>query len=121
TFDRVVSIGMLEHVGKEHLGEYFAAVERLLEEKGISLLHTIAGRDESGTNSWINKYIFPGGYIPTVSELIKHMEIYGFYLNSAAASFHSGNIDLHQFLFSKGPNNLLPWNRNYIYRRFIQS
>lgn len=165
TFDRVVSIGMLEHVGKEHLGEYFAAVERLLEEKGISLLHTITGRDERGTNSWINKYIFPGGYIPTVSELIKYMETYGFYLydaeslrnhytrtleywaqnfeqalplireskdetfirmwrlylNSAAASFHSGNIDLHQFLFSKGPNNLLPWTRDYIYRRFIQS
>ncbi len=160
TFDRVVSIGMLEHVGKEHLGEYFAAVERLLEEKGISLLHTITGRDERGTNSWINKYIFPGGYIPTVSELIKHMEIYGFYLydaeslrnhytrtlehwaqnfeqalplireskdetfirmwrlylNSAAASFHSGNIDLHQFLFSKGPNNHLPWTRDYIYK-----
>lgn len=160
TFDRVVSVGMLEHVGKEHLEEYFATVERLLEKEGISLLHTITGRDERGTNSWINKYIFPGGYIPSVSELVKHMESYGFYLydteslrnhytrtlehwadnfekalpqireskdetfirmwrlylNSAAASFHSGNIDLHQFLFSKGPNNRLPWTRNYLYQ-----
>ncbi len=160
TFDRVVSVGMLEHVGKEHLGEYFTTVERLLEPEGISLLHTITGRDEKGTNSWINKYIFPGGYIPSVSELIKHMETYGFYLydveslrnhyartlehwsynfeqvlplireskdktfirmwrlylHSAAASFHSGNIDLHQLLFSKGPNNRLPWTRDYIYQ-----
>lgn len=160
TFDRVVSVGMLEHVGKEHLGEYFATVERLLEPEGISLLHTITGRDESATNSWTNKYIFPGGYVPTVSELIKHMESYGFYLydaeslrnhythtvehwahnfeqalpqirqskdetfirmwrlylHSSAASLHSGNIDLHQFLFSKGPNNRLPWTREYIYQ-----
>lgn len=160
TFDRVVSVGMLEHVGKEHLGKYFATVHRLLGDEGISLLHTITGREEAQTNSWIDKYIFPGGYIPTVSELIKYMEDYGFYLydveslrnhytrtlehwaenfeqalplirqnkddtfirmwrlylNSAASSFHSGNIDLHQFLFSKGPNNRLPWTREYIYR-----
>lgn len=160
TFDRVVSVGMLEHVGKEHLGEYFATVERMLGSNGISLLHTITGRDERGTNSWINKYIFPGGYIPTVSELIRHMEACGLYfydaeslrnhytrtlehwadnfeqalpqiregkdetfirmwrlyLNSAAASFHSGNIDLHQLLFSKGPNNQLSWTRDYMYQ-----
>ncbi|KLU62822.1 cyclopropane-fatty-acyl-phospholipid synthase [Peptococcaceae bacterium CEB3] len=159
TFDRVVSVGMLEHVGKEHLGEYFTTVEHLLESKGISLLHTITGRDERDTNSWINKYIFPGGYIPTVSELIRHMEACGLYLydaeslrnhytrtlehwadnfeqalpqirkgkdetfirmwrlylNSAAASFNSGNIDLHQLLFSKGPNNRLSWTRDYLY------
>lgn len=158
-FDRVVSVGMIEHVGKEHLEEYFATVHQLLAKEGISLLHSITGRDERGSNSWIDKYIFPGGYIPKVSELIKHMEGHDFYLidaeslrnhytrtlehwaqnfelalpqirqskdetfirmwrlylNSCAASFHSGNIDLHQFLFSKGPNNHLPWTRDYIY------
>ena len=158
-FDRVVSVGMLEHVGKEHLGEYFATVQKLLVDGGISLLHTITGRDEKGSNSWINKYIFPGGYIPMVSELIRQMEsddfylldveslrnhytrtlehwalnfeqalpkireskdesfirMWRLYLQSSAASFNCGNIDLHQFLFSKGPNNHLPWTRDYIY------
>ena len=79
-FDRVVSVGMLEHVGKEHLGEYFATVQKLLVDGGISLLHSITGRDEKGTNSWIHKYIFPVGYIPMVSELIRQMESYDFYL-----------------------------------------
>jgi len=158
-FDRVVSVGMIEHVGKEHLDEYFSTVHHLLKDKGISLLHSITGKDGSGTNSWINTYIFPGGYIPSVPELIQHMEEDGFslydveslrnhytrtlehwtqnfeqvlplvrekkdetfirmwrlYLNSCAASFHSGNIDLHQLLFSKGPHNSLPWTRSYIY------
>ena len=76
----VVSVGMLEHVGKEHLGEYFATVQKLLVDGGISLLHSITGRDEKGTNSWIHKYIFPVGYIPMVSELIRQMESYDFYL-----------------------------------------
>lgn len=159
-FDRVVSVGMLEHVGREHLGEYFVTVQKLLIDGGISLLHSITGRDEHGTNSWINKYIFPGGYIPMVSELISQMERHNFYLldleslrshytrtlehwihnfeqalpkvretkdesfirmwrlylQSSAASFNCGNIDLHQFLFSKGPNNCLPWTRDYIYK-----
>lgn len=158
-FDRVVSVGMLEHVGKEHLREYFTAVKKLLKDEGISLLHTITGRDGHATNSWIDKYIFPGGYIPTVSELMAHMESCGLYLfdaeslrnhytrtlekwaenfekalfiireskdqvfirmwrlylHSAAASFHTGNIDLHQFLFSNGVNNHLPWTREYMY------
>ncbi|WP_088187949.1 cyclopropane-fatty-acyl-phospholipid synthase family protein [Desulfosporosinus sp. FKA] len=159
TFDRIVSVGMLEHVGKKHLGEYFATVQRLLTEGGISLLHSITGRDGRGTNSWIEKYIFPGGYIPRVSELIRFMEdfnlylldveslrnhytrtlehwaqnfekalpiirgnkdetfirMWRLYLNACAASFHSGNIDVHQFIFTKGPNNELPWTREYIY------
>ncbi len=82
-FDRIVSVGMFEHVGKEHLGEYFATVHRLLAKEGISLLHSITGRDGKGTSSRIDKYIFPGGYIPTVSELIHHMEDYEFYLYDA--------------------------------------
>ena len=82
-FDRIVSVGMLEHVGKDHLGEYFATVQRLLAEGGISLLHSITGKDGEGTNSWMDKYIFPGGYIPTVSELLKHMENYSLYFFDA--------------------------------------
>lgn len=69
-FDRIVSVGMLEHIGKENLSEYFSKVNDLLNEKGISLLHCITGIDAGGTNTWIDKYIFPGGYIPAIKELI---------------------------------------------------
>ncbi len=159
TFDRVVSVGMIEHVGKEHLNGYFSAVNSLLNDGGVSLLHCITGYVEAGTNSWINKYIFPGGYIPAVQELvallaankfylidleslrehytrtlelwaqnfeaaipqIKEMKddtfirMWRLYLNSCAASFHCGNIDLHQLLFTKGVNNNWPLTRTYMY------
>lgn len=69
-FDKIVSVGMLEHIGKEHLSEYFSKVNELLNEKGLSLLHCITGIDRGGTNTWIDKYIFPGGYVPAIKELI---------------------------------------------------
>lgn len=151
---------MIEHVGKDYLHEYFSTVNKLLVEEGVSLLHCITGINGAGTNTWINKYIFPGGYIPTVKELISHMSdedfhlidaeslrrhygrtlehwaknfenalpeimkskdetfirMWRLYLNACAASFNSGNIDIHQFLFTKGVNNELPWTREYMYK-----
>lgn len=159
-FDRVVSVGMLEHVGKDNLSEYFSTVKELLNDKGVSLLHCITNTSDSGTNSWINKYIFPGGYVPSIQELVNYMSEKNFnvidvenlrlhygktlecwasnfenampeiekmkdetfirmwrmYLNSCAASFNCGNINLHQFLFTKGVNNDLPWTREYMYK-----
>lgn len=161
-FDRVVSVGMLEHAGKDHLHEYFSHVNQLLNERGLSLLHCITGirESEGGTNSWISKYIFPGGYIPSIQELVGYMSKENFhlidaeslrrhygrtlecwadnfekalpliqkskdetfirmwrlYLNSCAASFRSGNIDIHQFVFTKNINNDIPWCRNYMYQ-----
>jgi len=161
-FDRIVSVGMLEHVGKDHLSEYFSQVNQLLNEGGLSLLHCITGIQESegGTNSWINKYIFPGGYIPNIQELVGHISkeefhlidveslrrhygrtlehwsanfemalpeirkskdegfirMWRLYLNSCAASFNCGNIDIHQFVFTKGINDHLPWCRDCIYQ-----
>jgi len=72
-FDRVVSVGMLEHVGKDNLKDYFSTVYTLLNEKGVSLVHCITGIVEGETNTWIDKYIFPRGYIPTLKELISNM------------------------------------------------
>lgn len=72
-FDRVVSIGMLEHVGKDNLKDYFSTIDTLLNEKGLSLLHCITGIREGGTNTWIDKYIFPGGYIPALKDLISNI------------------------------------------------
>ena len=70
SFDRIVSIGMLEHVGKENLMEYFQIVNNLLNDKGVSLVHSITGVNRGGTNTWIDKYIFPGGYVPAIKEII---------------------------------------------------
>ena len=74
-FDRVVSVGMFEHVGVPHYGEYFAAVNDRLDDGGVALIHTIGRGDGPGTTSpWVAKYIFPGGYIPALSEIMPHAE-----------------------------------------------
>ena len=75
TFDRIVSVGMLEHVGAPYLDAFFAQVARLLKKDGAALIHTIGRPEGPGvTNPWITKYIFPGGYIPALSELARAIE-----------------------------------------------
>ncbi len=75
TFDRVVSVGMFEHVGLPHYRRFFEVVRDRLGPDGIALLHTIGRTDGPGaTDSWTNKYIFPGGYSPALSEVIPHIE-----------------------------------------------
>jgi cyclopropane-fatty-acyl-phospholipid synthase len=70
-FDRFVSVGMCEQVGKSFIPTYFDGVQRWLKPGGVGLLHTI-GAVQSGPNDpWIEKYIFPGGYLPTLPELIE--------------------------------------------------
>ena len=70
SYDRIVSVGMLEHVGIKSLDTYFSRVNAMLKEDGAALIHTIGNRfTPSGTNPWIDKYIFPGGRIPTLSEV----------------------------------------------------
>jgi cyclopropane-fatty-acyl-phospholipid synthase len=70
-FDRIVSVGMFEHVGRPHYAEYFAKVQDLLTPGGVALIHTIgrAGRP-SMTSPWITRHIFPGGYCPALSEVM---------------------------------------------------
>ena len=74
-FDRIVSVGMLEHVGLPHYGEYFSKVADLLAPDGVALIHSI-GRvaPPMSQSPWINKYIFPGGYVPSLSELMPAIE-----------------------------------------------
>lgn len=74
-FDRIVSVGMFEHVGIGHYQTYFNTIARCLRPDGVALLHSI-GRFEgpSGTSAWIQKYIFPGGYCPALSEVIPSVE-----------------------------------------------
>ncbi len=74
-FDRIVSVGMFEHVGVPHYREFFSHVREKLEEDGVALLHTIGRSSPPGaTNPWIDKYIFPGGYIPAMSEVMAAVE-----------------------------------------------
>lgn len=77
-FDRITSVGMIEHVGAPNFGEYFAKTNALLDSDGIMLTHTI-GRTgpPGGTDKWTRKYIFPGGYIPAMSELVSALETTG--------------------------------------------
>ncbi len=75
TFDRIVSVGMFEHVGAPHYREYFRHVRRFLKEDGIALIHTIGRSDPpSTTAAFITKYIFPGGYVPAMSEATAALE-----------------------------------------------
>lgn len=74
-FDRVVSVGMLEHVGVPHYAEYFDKVQSVLKPDGVALIHTIGRCAPPTTPSpWFDKYIFPGGYIPSLSELAVPIE-----------------------------------------------
>lgn len=74
-YDRIVSVGMFEHVGVNYFQTFFSKTYELLEESGIFLLHTIGQKSQpSATSPWIRKYIFPGGYIPSLSEITKVTE-----------------------------------------------
>ena len=74
-FDRVVSVGMMEHVGIGHLGEYFLKVRELLTPDGFALIHSIGRMSPpSSTGPFVRKYIFPGGYVPAMSETLAAVE-----------------------------------------------
>lgn len=81
TFDRIVSVGMFEHVGVNHYGEYFQKSRSLLADDGVMVMHTIGrtGR-ASVTSAFIRRYIFPGGYIPALSEIMRPVEASGLHV-----------------------------------------
>ena len=160
-FDHITSVGMFEHVGKENLGEYFKCVNNYLTDDGVALIHGITRQQGGATNGWLNKWIFPGGYVPGLVENVQHIEennlqiydleslrrhyqktteiwdanfnevrdqvvemfdedfarMWDLYLQACAASFKSGNIDVMQFLISKGAaGQTLPMTRDYMYK-----
>lgn len=74
-YDRIVSVGMFEHVGVPHYRQFFAQIQHLLKDNGIAVLHAIGhSTSPESKETWINKYIFPGGYCPSLSEVIKPIE-----------------------------------------------
>ncbi|WP_191566427.1 SAM-dependent methyltransferase [Metabacillus idriensis] len=159
-FDKISSVGMFEHVGQSDHPAFMETVDALLKDKGTALLHTITHQKEEVGDPWIQKYIFPGGYIPSLREIIALLPDYNFhvadveslrlhyaktldhwafqfdekedeiqkmygekfvrmwrlYLQSSAAFFRNGGLNIHQILFTKGVNNQLEMTRDHLYK-----
>jgi cyclopropane-fatty-acyl-phospholipid synthase len=80
-YDRIVSVGMFEHVGVPHYRAFFEKLRDLLTDDGIAVLHSIGRSDGPGkTNAWMRKYIFPGGYSPALSEVVPVIERVGLWI-----------------------------------------
>lgn len=100
-FDRVVSVGMYEHVGKPEARIYFQVLRKILKADGLSVLHTISHSLENPTNPWIDRYIFPGGFIPAEWRVLQLIAETGFYHE------HSENLGGHYAL------TLAEWQRRF--------
>ena len=100
-YDRVISIGIMEHVGYKNYRTYMEVVNRTLKEGGIAFVHTIGSNDSvTASNAWLNKYIFPNGMLPSIAQMGKAME--GLFVME----------DWHNF----GPDyerTVLVWNENF--------
>lgn len=81
TFDRIISVGMFEHVGTPNYQEYFDTVARLLDDDGVAMIHSIGRKSPpSRTQPFIRKHVFPGGYIPALSEVLPAIERSGLWV-----------------------------------------
>jgi cyclopropane-fatty-acyl-phospholipid synthase len=102
TFDRIVSVGMFEHVGRPHYRRFFTRLGQLLADNGVALLHTIGrGTPPSPINVWMRENIFPGAYLPTLSQLTPILEKQSYHL----ADFE--NLRLHY------AHTLREWDRRF--------
>jgi cyclopropane-fatty-acyl-phospholipid synthase len=80
-YDRIVSVGMFEHVGMPHYQAFFDRLGRLMTEDGVAILHSIGRMGGPGmTGAWTRKYIFPGGYVPALSEVLPKVEQAGLWV-----------------------------------------
>ncbi|MGO9866151.1 MAG: class I SAM-dependent methyltransferase, partial [Rhodomicrobium sp.] len=102
TFDRIVSVGMFEHVGVPNYRAFFSKVSGCLKESGVALLHTIGRLSGPGrTNPFIAKYIFPGGYSPALSEIVPAIEKSGLIIT---------DIEVLRLHYAE---TLAQWRRNF--------
>ncbi|WP_195270030.1 cyclopropane-fatty-acyl-phospholipid synthase family protein [Eubacterium sp. 1001713B170207_170306_E7] len=80
TFDRIVSVGMVEHVGRDNYNLFLSCADKVLNPKGLFLLHYISALEEHPGDPWIKKYIFPGGMVPSLREMISLAATHRFYV-----------------------------------------
>ena len=81
TFDRIVSVGMFEHVGRPNYQAYFDTIAARLSDDGVAVVHSIGRRGEPGrTDPFVSRHIFPGGYIPALSETLAAVERSGLWV-----------------------------------------
>jgi len=108
TYDRIVSVGMFEHVGVNHYPEFFSSVKNLLTDDGVCVLHSI-GRHSgpSSTCAWVRKYIFPGGYSPALSETLAAVERSGLWVT---------DIEVLRLHYAE---TLLAWRRRFAANRAL--
>ena len=98
-FQRIVSVGAFEHFGKKFYGKFFKRVKELLTDDGLSLLHTIGSVDKPGpVQPFIQKYIFPGGIIPSMSDMIKPIEASGLIISDCETLIHHYDKTLKAWL-----------------------
>jgi cyclopropane-fatty-acyl-phospholipid synthase len=95
-FERIVSVGMFEHVGRHNQAEYFKAIKQLLADGGVSLLHTITKRTNEPVDPWVSRRIFPGGHLPTLKQLMGQIAAHGFRFRHAE-DFHQHYAKTLQF------------------------
>ncbi|HKY90214.1 MAG TPA: cyclopropane-fatty-acyl-phospholipid synthase family protein [Nevskiaceae bacterium] len=108
TFDAVVSVGMFEHVGRPQYRRYFERVQELLKPDGTALIHFIGRSSPPGTtNRWIRRYIFPGGYIPAASEVLRAIEPSGLILT---------DLEVWRLHYAR---TLAEWSRRFRARRSL--
>lgn len=117
-FDKVVSVGMFEHVGKENLSLYFMKLKQVLKPGGSMLLHSILSMFEGKTNAWIDKYIFPGGYLPSLREVVSTMSEWDFHLllSESLRMHYAKTLDM----WSKNFNEVLDRVREKYDEEFIR-
>ena len=98
-FHRVVSVGMLEHVGRKFYKTFFRKINNLMTDDGLSLIHTIGSTDPKGPpQPWIQKYIFPGGLVPSGSDLLDAVEKTGLVLSDMESLIHHYDKTLQAWL-----------------------
>lgn len=101
SFDRIVSVGMLEHVGRENYETFIRETDQILKPEGLFLLHYISGKKEHSGDPWLKKYIFPGGVIPSLREIISLCADYNFSILDV------DNLRPHYY------RTLLCWNQGF--------
>ena len=98
-FDKVVSVGMFEHVGRKFYKTYFNSVRNLLNDNGVALIHTIGSiNPPRNPHPWITKYIFPGGIVPSLSDMVKPIEKTGLILSDCETLIHHYDKTLKAWL-----------------------